>query len=152
MIVENAYLDEIEKIWKGNNKGYIGYECNQRSIKDENMQKIVYKENEEICGYAVLYFGKDFCKLEGYPNKILYIPDKVAYIWEIVTEINHLRTGVATNILEYIKTKYKNYTIYSCINLSNIPSLKLHEKMNFKQLYKFKDDENSEYVMMKLKL
>lgn len=116
------------------------------------MLKIVYKENDIVCGYAVLYFGKDFCDLEGYPNKIIDIPNKVAYIWEIVTDINHLRKGVATSILKYIKMKFKEYRIYSCINLSNIPSLKFHFKMDFKTIYEFKKDDNSEYAMMELEL
>lgn len=152
MIVENDCLDEIQKIWNSNNKGYISYKCNQRSIKDEDMLKIVYKEKDIVCGYAVLYFGRDFCDLEGYPNKIIDIPNKVAYIWEIVTDINHLRKGIATSILRYIKMKFKEYTIYSCINLSNIPSLKLHLKMDFKTIYEFKKDNNSEYAMMELEL
>ena len=40
MIVENEYIDQIENIWKNNNKGYICYECNQRSIKDEELLKV----------------------------------------------------------------------------------------------------------------
>lgn len=152
MIVENDCLDEIQRIWKENNKGYVSYRCNQRSIKDDTIDKIVYKENDDVYGYAALYFGKDFCDLEGYPNKIKSIPDKFAYIWEIITDINHLRMGVATNILEYIKTKYKGYTIYSCIELSNIPSFKLHLNMGFETIYQFKGKDNSEYAMMKLNL
>jgi len=147
MIIENNCLDEIQRIWQENNQGYIDYECNQRSIKDENMLKVVYKEKDIVCGYAVLYFGKHFCKLEGYPNRISNMPSKVAYIWEIVTDINYLRKGVATSILKYIITKYKGYSIYSCINLSNIPSLKLHLKIGFKTLYEFNKND-SKYRMM----
>lgn len=152
MIIENDYLEEIQRIWSNNNKGYISYECNQRSIKDKDMLKVVYKEKDSVYGYAVLYFGKDFCDLEGYPNKVINMPEKIAYIWEIVTDINHLKEGVATSILKYIKTKYKGHIIYSCINLSNIPSLKLHSKMDFKTIYEFKGNNNSEYAMMELKL
>ena len=152
MIIENDCLDKIQRIWKQNNRGYIGYECNQRSIKDKEMLKIVYSEKNNVYGYAVLYFKKDFCDLEGYPNKIKNMPNKVAYIWEIITDIKHLRKGVATSILEYIKIKYKGYTIYSCIDLSNIPSLNLHIKIGFKEIYKFKQEDNSEFTMMKLKL
>lgn len=152
MIIENECLDEIQKIWSNNNKGYISYECNQRSINDEDMLKIVYKEEGIVNGYAVLYFGKDFCELEGYPNKIIDTPDKVAYVWEIVTDIEYLRKGVASSILNYIKTKYKGYSLYSCIELSNIPSFKLHTKMGFSTIYEFKEDDGCEYAMMEAKL
>ena len=43
MIVENSNLEQIEKIWQGNNQGYVGYECNQRSLKDKEMLKIFIK-------------------------------------------------------------------------------------------------------------
>lgn len=151
MIVENEYIDQIENIWKNNNKGYICYECNQRSIKDEELLKVIYKENDIVYGYAVLYFGKDFCEVEEYPNNIVNMPDKVAYIWEIVTDINHLKKGVTTSILEYIKNKFKGYSIYSCINLSNEASLKLHSKIGFKTLYEFELIGDSKYKMMELK-
>lgn len=150
MIVENEYLNQIEKIWQGNNKGYIGYDCNQRSIKDDKMLKIVFERENLALGYCVLYFEKDFCELEKYPNKISYMPDKIAYIWEIVTDKEHLQEGIATSILNYIKDKFKEYSIYSCINLSNVPSLNLHLKMGFNTIYKFKQ-ENDEYAMMELK-
>ncbi len=150
MIIENECLDQIEKIWQGNNKGYIGYECNQRSIKDDKMLKIVYEEENLALGYCVLYFEKDFCELEKYPNKIKNMPDKIAYVWEIVTDKNHIGKGIATSILNYIKDKFKGYSIYSCINLSNIPSLKLHSKIGFNTIYKFNQD-NDEYAMMEFK-
>lgn len=148
MIYENENIDEIEGIWKRNNNGYISYKCNQRSLKDSNLLKIIYKENNIVYGYAVLYFGKDFCELEGYPNNISNMPDKTAYIWEIITDINYLRKGVATNILKYIINKYKDYSIYSCIDLSNISSLNLHIKVGFTKLYEFAIKGDSKYRMM----
>ena len=151
MIIENDCLDDIQRIWNENNKGYISYECNQRSIKDEEMLKIVYKENDKVYGYAVLYFGKDFCELEKYPNNIKNMPNRIAYIWEIVTDVNHLREGVATCILEYIRKNFKGYSVFSCINLSNTPSFRLHENIGFKTIYEFKLDNNFEYAMMELK-
>lgn len=41
-IVENECLEEIRKIWIENNSGYIGNNCNLRSINDNNMLKVVY--------------------------------------------------------------------------------------------------------------
>ena len=59
-IVENEFLEEIRKIWIENNSGYIGNNCNLRSIKDNNMLKVVCKTDTDVCGYAVLYFERDF--------------------------------------------------------------------------------------------
>lgn len=151
MIVENEGLEEIHRIWQENNQGYVGYECNQRSLKDKDMLKIIYKENENVLGYAVLYFGKDFCDLEGYPNKIKCIPENVIYIWEIITDINHMNKGIASKLYNYIFSKYEGFTIYCAINLENIASLKLHSKVGFQELYKFKIDDES-YVMMDKRL
>ena len=53
MIVENQYLEDIQKIWKENNSGYIseesnsGYiseESNQMLLKNDKILKIVYLE------------------------------------------------------------------------------------------------------------
>lgn len=151
MILENEGLEDIARIWEENNQGYVGYECNQRSLNDKDMLKIVYKENHLILGYIVLYFGKDFCDLEGYPNKLEDIPLNTIYIWEVVTDRNYMNKGVASKLYSYIFLKYGGYTIYSAINLENIASIKLHEKMEFDKLYQFQvDGEN--YVMMDKKL
>ena len=151
MIEENKYIDQIANIWQENNQGYIGYNCNQRSINDNEMLKIVYVEDKIVYGYAVLYFGVEFCELERYPNKIENIPDKVIYIWEMVTSKNHLRQGIGTKIMNYITNKFKGYTIYSCINSSNTPSLRLHSKLGFNPIYDFIWEDNDEYTMMELK-
>lgn len=151
MIIENDYIEDIQKIWKENNSGYITYESNQIAINDNSMLKIVYRENNVTMAYAAIYFGKDFCEKEEFPNKIENMPDKVAYIWEIVTDKKYTGKGIATKLLEYIIEKYKDYSIFSCVDLSNISSLKLHEKSGFVPLYKFEEKENnrvSKHVMM----
>ena len=151
MIIENEYLDDIQKIWKENNNGYITYESNRIAINDNNILKIVYRENDITMAYAAIYFGKDFCEKEEYPNKIENMPDKVAYIWEIVTDKKYSGKGIATKVMEYVINKYKDYSIFSCIDLSNISSLKLHNKNGFVPLYEFEEKSNdnvSKYVMM----
>lgn len=39
-------------------------------------------------GYIAVYKGNDFCELEKFPIKIENMPDKAAYIWEVVTKKN----------------------------------------------------------------
>lgn len=147
-IVENECLEEIRKIWIENNSGYIGNNCNLRSINDNNMLKVVCKTDADVCGYAVLYFEKDFCELEKYPNYIENMSKKTIYMWEMVTSKNHLKEGVASKIYDYIKTKFNDYTIYAAIDEKNIPSLNLHIKEKFIPIYNFyKEDENVNYIM-----
>ena len=96
MIVENDYLEDIQRIWKENNSGYISYESNQQAITDKNMKQLVWRENEITMAYAILYFGKDFCELEKFPNQIGSIPEKMLYIWEIVTDKKYSGRGIAS--------------------------------------------------------
>lgn len=44
MIVENQYLEDIQKIWKENNSGYITEESNQMLLRNEKILKVVYLE------------------------------------------------------------------------------------------------------------
>ena len=44
MIVENQYLEDIQKIWEENNSGYITEESNQMLLKNEKILKVVYLE------------------------------------------------------------------------------------------------------------
>ena len=44
MIVENQYLEDIQKIWEENNSGYITEESNQMLLSNDKILKIVYLE------------------------------------------------------------------------------------------------------------
>lgn len=46
MVLENAYLEDIQRIWKENNSGYITYESNQMAIKDKKMKQLVLRGNK----------------------------------------------------------------------------------------------------------
>ena len=63
----------------------------------------------------------------------------VVYIWEVVTRKEFMERGIAKKLLAYVLDKFNNYTIYSCINVNNIPSIRLHEKYGFKELYRFEE-------------
>ena len=84
---------------------------------------------------------RHFFEKEKIPNKIKNLPNDVAYIWEIVTDKKYAGRGIANKLINYILEKYDNIPIYSCIDTTNIPSLRLHEKNGFKILYNF--DKNS---------
>lgn len=151
MVVENNYYEDIQRIWKENNHGYISYGSNQKAPHDEKMRQFVWRENEQTLAYAIVYEGSDFCEKDEYPNQIQNMPKKVAYIWEIVTDKNHVGKGIGGKLLDYIITKYQDYTLYSCIDITNVPSLKLHEKKGFSVLYQFEKAEKNKtnsHVMM----
>lgn len=145
MIVENKYLEDIKRIWKENNSGYITEESNETLIKNNDILKIVYLENEVPAGYVAVYTKNDFCKLENFPDKIEK-EGNVSYIWEIVTDKNYMGKGIASKLMKYVIEKFKGYKIYSCISKDNIPSLKLHEKYGFKEAYQFTKDK--EQIML----
>ena len=44
MIVENQYLEAIQKIWEENNSGYITQESNNILLNNDKILKIVYLE------------------------------------------------------------------------------------------------------------
>ena len=90
-------------------------------------------------GYVAVYQENDFCEIEGFPNEIENMSDNVVYIWEVVTRKEFMERGIAKKLLAYVLDKFSNYTIYSCINVNNIPSIRLHEKYVFKELYRFEE-------------
>ena len=145
MIVENKYFEDIKRIWKENNSGYITEESNETLIKNNDILKIVYLENEIPAGYVAVYTKNDFCKLENFPDKVEK-EENVSYIWEIVTDKKYMGKGIASKLMQYVLEKFKGYKIYSCIAKDNIPSLKLHEKYGFKEAYRFTKDK--EQIML----
>lgn len=150
MVVENSYFEDIQKIWKQNNNGYITKTSNQKAIYDEGMNQFVWRENEKTMAYVVVYVGKDFCEKDQCLNKIKKMGNKVAYIWEIVTDKNYVGRGIASKLIEYIIDKYKGYEIYSCIDINNYSSLKLHEKYGFYTLYEFEKELENKISMHRM--
>ena len=71
------------------------------------------------------------------------MPENVVYIWEVVTRKEFMGRGIAKKLLAYVLDKFSNCTMYSCINVNNIPSIRLHEKYGFKELYRFEEKEDN---------
>ena len=71
------------------------------------------------------------------------MPENVVYIWEVVTRKEFMGRGIAKKLFAYVLDKFNNHTIYSCINVNNIPSIRLHEKYGFKELYRFEEKEDN---------
>lgn len=101
------------------------------------MLKLVFIENNIAKGYAIICFDKNFCEIEEYPNKIENMPEKIAYIWEVLVDKKYTGQGIGSSLLKYAIDKYPAYTFYSCIEKENTASIKLHEKFGFKEIYNF---------------
>lgn len=148
MILENVFLKELKEIFKDNKQDYVWDE----TAIDSDMLKVVFVENNVPLGYAVVYFGKDFIENEGYDISIDNLKDMTAYIFQIITKKGYENRGIATEIITYITKKLEDYEIYSCVDVTNIPSLRCHEKCGFKKIIKFNkkyDNEIDELYIMK---
>ena len=59
MIVENQYLEDIQKIWKENNSGYISEESNNTLLKNNKILKIVYIFRRKYSSADILLYIKE---------------------------------------------------------------------------------------------
>lgn len=137
VILENVKLDELAKIFDENNQNYVS---DKNCIFDEKFLKIVAVENNEAIGYITIYLGSDFIQQEEYPIKY-DVKENSIYIWNGITKKGHEGKGVQTQLLTYLKSKYKLYDIYSVVDIKNIASKKMHNKNGFKPILNF----NKEY-------
>ncbi len=137
MIIENDCYDDIRKLFEDNNKGFITKASNDEGITNPSMMTFLVKEDNIAKAYAIICLDRNFCELDDYPNRIQNMPEKVAYVWEVLTDQKYEGKGYASKLLEYAIQKLEGYTFYSCVDEKNIPSLKLHEKFGFKPIYSF---------------
>ena len=70
-------------------------------------------------------------------HKIKNMPDKIAYIWEILVDKKYAGQGIGSLLLKYAIDKFPELSFYSCIEKENVASIKLHEKFGFKAIYDF---------------
>lgn len=137
MIIENNEYDAIRRLFEENNAGFITKASNEEGIHHPKMETYLLKENEIAKAYAIICFDKHFCELDDYPNQIENMPEKTAYVWEILTNKQYAGKGYASQLFTYVFQKYPDYTFYSCVDETNHASMKLHEKFGFKPIYSF---------------
>ena len=77
MIVENKYFKDIKRIWKDNNSGFITEESNEMLIKNNDILKIVYLENEIPAG-------------QQYILKMIFVNQKIFQIKQKKKEMYHI--------------------------------------------------------------
>lgn len=129
-ILENKYLEQIEKILKENHQKYLSVNGQSRA-KELNLQRYCLVEKDEVLGYITIYIGADFLEKENFPLSLNDISKDVVYIWSINTKKGYEGKGVASKLIEYTCDKFKNSNIYSCIDITNHVSMKIHSKYGF---------------------
>ncbi len=148
-IKKNYKINEILKIFDENNQGFV-YDKN--SITNDEFIKYVCVENQKPIGYLVLYPKSDFAIKDKYDIKIK-IPNNSIYIWHLITKKGYERKGVAKTLINYLKTKYSNYNIYSIVDKNNYKSQELHKALGFVIVDTFKKaykDTLDTYDLVKL--
>lgn len=58
MIVENTKIEQLKQIFKENHGQYL----TDKNAISSDMLKVVYEQDKEALGYAVIYEGIDFCE------------------------------------------------------------------------------------------
>ena len=115
MILENSNYNDIRSLFENNNEDFITKWSNEYGIKDEKMLKLICIEDSIPKGYVIICFDRNFCKIEEYPNKIKNMPDKIAYIWEILVDKKYAGQGIGSLLLKYAIDKFPEHSFYSCI-------------------------------------
>ncbi len=140
MITENINLNQVKEIYNSSNKKFISEESNNTAIEDKSMKNYLYydDENKDVAlGYVTVYESSDFIQKEEFDVIIENINPNSVYIWEIGTRKGYEGRGIATKLLKHVIKKYKGKDIYTCLDLENIPSIKIHEKVGFKKVKEF---------------
>lgn len=137
MIVENTEIEQLKQIFKENHGQYL----TDKNAISSDMLKVVYEQDKEALGYAVIYEGIDFCEKEQYNLKIEDIQMPCVYIWQLATKKGFEGQGIANHILQYVVEKFKNYEIYACVNIQNVASMKVHCKNGFIPIKYFEEQK-----------
>lgn len=128
---------EFRKLWLG----HLNDEKAKKSI-EVNMGKkeriyVVADDNGRIAGYFIIDTIKSYLK-----DCPVEINQKYAYCKGIGVHSDYRGKGVAKELykasLKFAKKKYKG--MYADIDSDNIPSIKLHEKVGFNEIAKYKSE------------
>lgn len=154
MFKKNSDLEQIKQIYNSSSKKYISPESNNTAIQDKGMASYLYYEDGSnlALGYITVYENSDFIQKEEFEVKIDGIKKDSVYIWEIGTRKGYEGKGIATRMLQYVLKQYPGRDIYSCIDVENIASLKVHKKEGFVNIENFVgnffSEQDEHYVIM----
>jgi RimJ/RimL family protein N-acetyltransferase len=155
MVIKNDNLEQVKEIYNSSDKKYISSSSNDKAIMDKDMVNYLYYEegkNFSIC-YVTVYEKSDFITKEEFDVEINDIKENSIYIWEVGTRKGYEGRGIATKLLKYVISCYPNRDIYSCIDIENVASKRVHEKLGFKPVNSFIGDffsDEEHYVIVRL--
>ncbi len=133
-------LDQVKQIYNSSSKKFISEESNNSAINDEHMVSYLYYEDlrpDIALGYVTIYESNDFIAKEEFDVIIDDIKPDSVYIWEIGTRKGYEGRGIASKLLNFVKEKYSNRDIYTCLDEENVASIRIHEKVGFKKVKEF---------------
>ena len=154
-VLKNVNLEEVKKIYNSSTKEFISEESNNEAVTDKNMENYLYylDDGKEAVGYITIYTKSNFIEQEEF-DVTLPVKEGSVYIWEIGTKKGYEGRGIATNLVKYIINIYNNVDIYSVVDVENIGSVKIHEKLGFKPVESFIghffSDKDEKYIIYKL--
>jgi len=140
-------VDKLKAIFFDNNKNYLEdvYVLNHKKYK-----VFYFEENEEILGYISTYYKKDFIKKEHLPIKLKFKFGDT-YIWNMCVKSSAENKGVGSSLIKYVVENSKG-NVYSIVNVTNIPSQKIHEKNKFEKIDEFEKihiGKNQKFILYK---
>lgn len=154
-VLKNVNLEEVRKIYNSSTKEFISEQSNNEAVTDENMENYLYylDDVKEAVGYITIYTKSDFIEQEEF-DVDLDVKQGSVYIWEIGTKKGYEGKGIATSLVKYIINIYSNVDIYSVVDVENIGSVKIHEKLGFKPVESFVGhffgEKDEKYLIYKL--
>ena len=131
---DNRYSEQLTDIFDRNNCGFVW----DRAAVTGPMDKIVCLEQGRPLGYAILYYGPDFCEKEEYPASM---KEKAArdcvYLWQIVVDRNETGKGIGSRLLRKVKERFQDREIYLCVDEENRNACRCYEKAGFMPVLSF---------------
>lgn len=154
MITKNVNLTQVKQIYETSDKKHISSQSNDTAISDMNISNYLYYENNIAfaLAYIAVYEKSDFIIKEEFDVTIDDIKQDSVYIWEVGTRKGYEGRGYASRLIEHVIKEYPKRDIYSCIDVENYASVKIHERAGFRPVKEFvgnffSDEEH--YIIMK---
>lgn len=154
MITKNINLEQVKQIYETSDRKHISSQSNDIAISDINISNyLLYEDNITFAlAYISVYEKSDFIIKEEFDVKIDDISKDSVYIWEVGTRKGYEGRGYASKLIQHVIEEYSHRDIYSCIDVENYASVKIHERAGFIRVKEFvgnffSDEEH--YVIMK---
>ncbi len=86
-------------------------------------------------GYITVYKNKNFIEREHLPVDIDF-KNSDSYIWNMCVDSKHEGKGAGTSLIDYVINNTSG-NVYSIVNETNLPSIKIHQKNKMQEINRF---------------